>query len=185
MILSFTREKPLSKKTLIVSPILREEIIRLKRKKIEEKDKILVYLSKQSSSDFIDTLKNIPENFVIYGYNKNLREKNIEYKKAGPQFLKDLSECKAIIASAGFTLMSEALYLKKPYFAVPLKKQFEQILNAIYLKNSKMGDFSENPDENQLKDFIKNLKIYKKTLDNYQTNPDEAKEVLDRLLKEL
>jgi UDP:flavonoid glycosyltransferase YjiC (YdhE family) len=40
------------------------------------------------------------------------------------RYLEELKACKAIIATAGFTLMSEALYLKKPYLALPLKGQF-------------------------------------------------------------
>ena len=33
-------------------------------------------------------------------------------------------------AGGGFTLMGEAVYLHKPMLAVPLHRQFEQVLNA-------------------------------------------------------
>ncbi len=48
-------------------------------------------------------------------------------------FIADLASCRGVIAAGGFTLMGEAVYLKRPMLAVPLEGQFEQILNARYL----------------------------------------------------
>ena len=39
----------------------------------------------------------------------------------------------AVITSAGFTLLGEAVYLHKPVLAIPVEGQFEQILNAHYV----------------------------------------------------
>ena len=58
-------------------------------------------------------------------------------------FLHDLAGCKAIIANAGFSLVSEALYLGKPYLAVPVQHQFEQIFNAYFLDKEGYGAFWE------------------------------------------
>ncbi|VVB80032.1 Glycosyl transferase family 1 [uncultured archaeon] len=179
--LSFTKSKLHSKKDFIVSPVLRKEIINLKKR---EGTRILVYQT-QKDLEFLKVLKEIKEKFIVYGYNKNLVDGNIHYKKAGREFLKDLSECKGIIATAGFTLISEALYLKKPYFAVPLRGQFEQVLNALYLKQSGMGDFSEEPTKDQLEKFVSDLPRYRKKFKDYKTNPEEANEVLDKILRKL
>ena len=46
---------------------------------------------------------------------------------------------KAVIATAGFTLISEALYLHKPYLALPMQGQFEQELNAFQLESLGYG----------------------------------------------
>src|SRR6185369_12152091 len=47
-------------------------------------------------------------------------------KRSLDGFLRDLSGAKAVIANAGFSLISEGLYLDKPYLAIPVKNQFEQ-----------------------------------------------------------
>lgn len=43
-------------------------------------------------------------------------------------FLQDLASAKAVMATAGFTLISESLQLGKPYLAMPMDGQYEQQL---------------------------------------------------------
>ncbi len=179
IVLSFKKTKPTHKNTHIVSPILRKEITALKPK---IKNYILVYLSKPCQN-LPHILKSIPENFIIYGQDKSEKIKNIEFKNPSQNFIKDLANCKAIIGSAGFSLISEALYLKKPYFAIPLKGQFEQTFNAIFLKKSQLGTYSEKISPIKIKKFLSNLPIYRKNLKNYTINPREAILVLDKILK--
>ena len=181
IILSFIKQKLENKNVFIVSPLLRKEIIKLKQK---TKNFILVYLTKQNNR-LINILKNFHNKFLIYGYNISKKQNNLIFKITGKNFIKDLANCKAIIASAGFTLISEALYLKKPYFTIPLQGQFEQTLNALFLKKSKLGTFSENPTLKQIQDFLNNLDKYKFRLKKYKTNPNEAISVLDKVLKHI
>ena len=181
IILSFVKQKPNSKNTYIVSPILRKEILKLKPK---IKNYILIYLTKQNNK-LISMLKTIKEDFIIYGYNINKKENNLQFKPSGKHFIKDLANCKAIIASAGFTLISESLYLKKPYFAIPLHGQFEQTLNTLFLKNSSLGTYSESPTKTQIQNFLNSLHKYKARLKHYKSNPNEAIFTLDKILNEL
>ena len=46
---------------------------------------------------------------------------------------------RGVVATAGFSLMSEAVYLRKPMLALPLTGQFEQEMNARYLGRSASG----------------------------------------------
>ncbi|MDO8508975.1 MAG: glycosyltransferase family protein [Nanoarchaeota archaeon] len=181
IVTSFTKTKPSKEKTFIVSPILRKEIINLKPIK---QNKVLIYLTKPSEN-LIKIFSSIPENFIVYSpfIKKNEKIKNILLKKPSTSFLKDLSTCKAVIASAGFSLISEAIYLKKPYFALPLKGQFEQTFNALYLKKSGLGDYSENPSKIQIQNFLNNLSKYEKALNKNKFNPEEPLKVLDRIIK--
>lgn len=179
IILSFTKQRPKSKNAFIVSPILRKEIINVRP---EIRNYILVYLTKSNNS-LIKILKTIKENFIVYGHDINKKAGNIKFKKTSPNFITDLKNCKAVIATSGFTLISESLYLKKPYFAIPLQGQFEQTLNALFLKNSKLGEFSENPTKQQIQSFLKNLNIYKSKLKTHKLNPKEALTILDKILK--
>ena len=81
--------------------------------------------------------------------------------------------------------MSEAIYLKKPYFAIPLKGQFEQTLNSLFLQKSGLGTFSVNPKDVEIRNFINNLNKYKDNLKNNKTNPIETLKVLDDVLSKL
>ena len=180
VIVSFTQIKNIKKNTFVVPPIIRENI-----KKIKPKfdGKILVYLTRKNSS-VLRILKTIDENFVVYGYNIKKKDKNLEFKKR-ETFLKDLSKCKAIIATSGFTLMAESLYLKKPYFALPLKGQFEQTLNALFLKKSGFGDYAEDITKKDVDNFLDNLDNYRKKLKRYAPNYNKLFDVLDRILLNL
>ncbi len=60
-------------------------------------------------------LQKTNEKFIIYGFYKNKNLGNVILKDfSEKEFYGDLSACKAVITNGGFTLISEALYLKKP-----------------------------------------------------------------------
>jgi len=179
-------ETPIKKKnTLVVPPILRKEILALKKKK-EERNFILVYLTKPERRIF-EMLKTFQgEKFIIYGLDKAGEEDNLLYKKTGKSFLNDLRNCKAVIATAGFTLISEALFLQKPYFALPLQGQFEQTLNALFLKQAGYGDYAETSGENlegQIQKFFANFSLYKKHLRHYHPDNKKIFKALDYVLR--
>jgi uncharacterized protein (TIGR00661 family) len=165
--------------TFIVPPMIREQV---KSAKTKTKNIILVYLTKKDKS-ILSALEKIGEKFVVYGYNINKKAGNLQFKTRD-YFFKDLCECKAIIATSGFTLISEAIYLKKPYLAVPLKGQFEQTLNALFLKKAGFGEYSEKLDEKQILDFLKNLKSYTRKLTGYKPDYNKLYKVLDFCLNE-
>jgi uncharacterized protein (TIGR00661 family) len=177
-------EMPIKEKykeiTAIIPPILREEVKNLHPKRGE---KILVYLTKKDDS-LLSILKEFEEEFAVYGYNKNKKEDNLEFKTK-EFFLNDLACCKAVIATAGYTLISESLYLKKPYLALPLKGQFEQLLNAIFLKNSGFGDYTRELTEKDLGYFLYKMKKYEKNLQNYNPDYDKLYKVLDETIERI
>lgn len=55
-------------------------------------------------------------------------------------FLADLAASRAVVATAGFTLLSEALHLGKPVLAIPNRGFFEQTVNALALRDLGRGD---------------------------------------------
>lgn len=68
-------------------------------------------------------------------------------------FTEDIINCKGVITTGGFQTVSEALYLGKKLFVIPIKKQFEQIANANML--AKMGvTTSKELDVNILWDWV-------------------------------
>lgn len=113
-------------------------------------------------------LKGIDAKFTYYGNHEEEVSGNIQLKKfSNEDFIKDLSSCRAVLANGGFTLMGEALYLGKPFFAVPMQKQFEQIMNALYLKKLGYGDFHKFMDSETLKRFIDRLDKCSKNLEGF------------------
>ena len=144
--------------TFLFPPILRREVAELKA---VTGDKILVYLTSGFDSllALLKTFKR--ETFLVYGYDKNETEANLEFKpfsKTG--FLQDLANCKAVVATAGFTLMSEAFYLAKPYLAMPMQGQFEQQLNGIWLEMLGFGLNAPIITEHHIGHFLYRLNDY-------------------------
>ena len=183
IIASFSQNKikdKFKKNTFLVQPFVRKDV---KWIKPIIQNKILVYLTKKNTH-LINTLNKINEKFIVYGYNIKKEKGNIEFKKR-ETFLEDLRTCKAVIASAGFTLISESLYLKKPYLALPLHGQFEQMLNALFLKNSGYGDYTEIINEEKIKEFIAKIPIFNKKLEGYSINEKGLFFILDKILKKL
>lgn len=154
-----------NKKTYLFPPILRDEIL---NKKTGEKSYILVYVTSPFAG-LIDLLKTINKRFIVYGYGKALREKNLTFKMPSQTgFLDDLAQCEGVIANAGFTLITEALHLGKPYLALPVAGQFEQILNGYYLEKLGYGKFYDELNKERIEAFLYNLGLYRKQLAKYK-----------------
>ncbi len=183
LILSFHRGRTRGGNVFVVDPLLREEVVRLTPR---QKNFVLVYLTKRDEQ-VLSVLKKIRERFVVYvfGSNREGKEGNVIFKKIGKGFLRDLAACKAVVATAGFTLIGEALYLKKPYFALPLKGQFEQTINALFLRDAGFGEYSEHLRVPELEGFLGRLRGYELRMKNYSLNPGNAIEIMDYVLERI
>jgi UDP-N-acetylglucosamine:LPS N-acetylglucosamine transferase len=80
--------------------------------------------------------------------------------------------------------MGEAVYLRKPMLAVPVGRQFEQVLNARYLQREGFGQEAESlADPQTVWDFIKAIPECQRKLDGYSQNGNEdLLRTLDELL---
>ncbi len=146
IVTTFFKTEVIKKRTTMVPPILRAAALRAIPR---EGEHVVVYQSAEGWRDLPHVLKRIPNvDFHIYGYRRDIdgdvRDDNLLFRPISEQgFLNDLASCRAVIASAGFTLMSEALWLGKPMLAVPLAGQFEQMLNARWLDHLGYGMMTE------------------------------------------
>ena len=162
----YPEARNIKKRTYLVPPIIREEILKLKPKKGKH---ILVYQTSDTYQALLPTLKKINEKFVIYGLHKNMKDGNLTLRDFNEDiFLDDLANCKAIITNGGFTLIGEAIYLKKPILSIPIKLQYEQIVNAIYVEKMKYGEFHEEISKEVVENFLKRLPKYEKVLSRYK-----------------
>lgn len=170
-ITTFFEAKLKKDKTTLVPPILREQILQAE---VSEKDHILVYQTSETFKHLPDILKMFPDiPFRVYGLRKKIENEMVEenvtfcpFSESG--FIADLASAKAVIGSAGFTLMGEAVHLGKPYLATPVRGQFEQIMNARYLEYLGYGYQDEELDEFSLRSFIKNIDSCRRNLFSYQ-----------------
>jgi uncharacterized protein (TIGR00661 family) len=166
LVTSFFFEKIKNKKTFLFPPIIRSEVLKLKPM---SKEFILVYQTSSSNKRLFDTLKKVDEKFVIYGLNTQEKDNNLQFKKhSTEEFLNDLKDCKAVILNGGFSLMTEALYLHKPVLSEPVKSQFEQIINAVYLQKMGYGKMEDFLTAEKINRFIRNIPEYRKNLERYR-----------------
>ncbi|MCP4368856.1 MAG: hypothetical protein GY797_12195 [Deltaproteobacteria bacterium] len=123
------------------------------------------------------------ENFIVYGYDEDRTEKNLIFKPfSRHEFLDNLSSSKAVFATAGFTLMTESFYLKKPYLALPMKGQFEQQLNALWLEELNLGKNGSQVDYHQIGSFLYHAPELQLKRNQYkQKDQNEIKSKLDEL----
>ena len=148
-ITTFFRPPVRKERTTLFPPILRPEILAAKATK---GDHVLVYQTAEGNESFVEGLRKLDTEFRIYGIRRSIkseeREGNLVFRPFSEQgFIDDLASSKAVIAGGGFTLMGEAVYLHKPMLAVPLHRQFEQVLNARYLEHEGFGMATESLDD--------------------------------------
>ena len=164
IVLSFFEVNAKNKKTFIVPPIVRGEVLSLKPTR---GDYVVVY-STHELAGVINVLKLIEYKFILYGADKDYKDGNLVFKKFDQtKFLEDLAGSAGVLATAGFSLISEALYLGKPYFAWPVKNQFEQTFNAYHLERLGYGKFSEVITVEEIESFLANIDNYRKKLASY------------------
>jgi uncharacterized protein (TIGR00661 family) len=144
LITSFFRPEIRKENTSVFPPILRPEILAATRSRGEH---LLVYQTAEGNEALAETLAATGLPCRIYGMRRSITEDQVEgtltyrpFSEAG--FIADLSSARAVIAGGGFTLLGEAVYLRKPILSVPVRGQFEQVLNARYLEKLGYGRYA-------------------------------------------
>lgn len=137
--------------TRLFPPILRPEILAAK-KLARRGDHVLVYQTQEGNDSLARTLAATGLECRVYGMRRGIKEEQVEgnlrfrpFSEGG--FIEDLATSRAVIAGGGFTLMGEAVFLHKPMLAVPIERQFEQILNAKYLEVEGFGAYAPSLDD--------------------------------------
>lgn len=158
-------------RTRLFPPILRPEILAAKRRK---GDHLLVYTTGEGNTTFTETLRKSGLECRIYGMRRDMKteevEGNLRFQPfSEDKFIDDLASSRAVIAGGGFTLMGEAVYLHKPMLAVPLARQFEQVLNARYLELEGYGRHAETlEDPKTVTDFLEAIPGCEEKLARYE-----------------
>jgi len=181
VIKTYARSRPDSRRFRFVDPLIQEEIQQITP---SVGDHVVVYLTKPNPP-LIAVLRSLPDRFIVYCHDQTGEDGNVTYRRRGPTFLPDLASARAIIATTGFSLIADALYLGKPYFGVPLRRQFEQAYNARFLAQAGFGAFSESPTRAEIATFLEHLPDYRAKLLRSPLNPRQQLDVLLGVLAEL
>ncbi len=129
-------------RTTLVPPIIRPAVQQLAPARGEH---VLVYYNQTEGASAVpDALRHVDAPFVLYNFDPPARPAdypNLTFKAPSLDgFLEDLRTSRAVICTAGFTLISEALYLGKPLLVVPNRGIFEQTINAYFLERDGLGE---------------------------------------------
>jgi uncharacterized protein (TIGR00661 family) len=180
LVISFFSAPVRKRNTFLFPPLLRQEILNATP---TEGDSVLVYVT-SPAPDLAKLLGSVRCKFVAYGFGREGNEGNITYKKPSLDgFFADLVSARAVIANSGFSLVTEALHLSKPYLAIPVSHQFEQIFNAYWLEKSGYGAYWEELNKERIDSFLYNLPQYREALEPYPRQGNEALlEKLDTLI---
>lgn len=152
-------------RTFLFPPIIRREVLTAEPSQGQHH---LVYVTSHFDS-LLDVLRQFPdEHFVMYGLNREGVDGNLEFKAFSQEgFVRDLATCRSVIATAGFTLISEAIYLGKPCLALPMQGQFEQQLNALCLEELGFGLGAAHVSAEVLQTFFSQLPELGGRVQNY------------------
>ena len=108
--------RPGSRATL-VPPILRDDVLAAR---VSDGDRVLVYVNEGAGmAPLLDALAGVPAD--VYGLDPDTPAPAGVRLRAPSraEFLADLAAARAVVSTAGFTLLSEALHLGKPVLALP------------------------------------------------------------------
>jgi uncharacterized protein (TIGR00661 family) len=164
LVLSFFPAPIKRRNTFLFPPIVRQEVLSTAP---QAGDYMLVYVT-SPAKELAALLQQVRCKFVAYGFGREGQEGNMLFKKPSMDgFLRDLAGARAVMANAGFSLVSEALHLGKPYLAIPVKNQFEQTLNAYYVDKLGYGAWWKELSKEKIESFLFNLPVYAENLNSY------------------
>ena len=98
------------------------------------------------------------QTFYVYGFNTSITTGNCVFKRPSTEgFLTDLASARGVVASAGLSLISECMHLRKRMLLLPLPGQYEQLINARYFEELGLGTAAKRLDASVLARFLRRI----------------------------
>ena len=123
-------------------PILRDKVLNITPR---DDQHVVVYQTSSSFTRLPELLKRLPFRFKVFAYEHAGVDGNISYfPRSDTRFIEEVGGASWVLTNGGYTLMSEALFLGKPVFSIPVAWQFEQWLNARHLEDLGYGTICDD-----------------------------------------
>jgi uncharacterized protein (TIGR00661 family) len=171
--------------TTLVPPILRAPVLDARP---TDAGHVLVYQTALGDSRLLDVLvQHTERKFVVYGLRRDELRGNCTIKNFSEQgFIDDLASASAVVANGGLSLIGEALYLGKPIYTVPVRHQFEQVMNARYITRLGYGMTSTDFDPDVLAAFLQDAPHFARKVRGAHTQDGNRAlfDVVDRVVAE-
>jgi len=154
------------RRTTLVPSLLRPEILAAVA---EPGDHLLVYQTAEGNEDLPEALASTGLECRVYGFRRDLdadlRDGRIVYRPfAEEAFIDDLRTAHGVVSGGGYTLLSECVQLGVPALSVPLRGQFEQVLNARYLERLGYGAYAPHATPAAIAAFAERLPDHREAL---------------------
>jgi len=138
-----------------------------------------VYQTSTSDTALLDRLRATDLECRIYGVRRGIRaeerEGNLRFMPFSDEgFVDDLRAARGVVANGGFTLLGEAVYLGRPVLSVPVRRQFEQVVNARYLEKEGYGVAADEVTGEVLGRFLERLPELRRNLEAYHQDGNLA-----------
>jgi uncharacterized protein (TIGR00661 family) len=150
VVLSFFDAPVKRRNVLVVPPVIRQPVMDMKP---TDGNHIVVYSTAGHNSEDVARLLNTfgGQEFHVYGYGRTDTVGCCAFKPRSTEgFLADVACSKGVVASAGFSLLSECMHFRKKILVMPLEGQYEQMINADYVEALGLGVKSWQLDEHSL-----------------------------------
>ncbi|MFV8754047.1 glycosyltransferase family protein [Nannocystaceae bacterium ST9] len=179
-------------RTTLVAPILRGAVRAIAPTRGEH---VLVYHN--DPTGLVGLLEALGEcretRFIVYNFeapaDADKRLPNVVFKRPEVEgFLADLASARAVIATAGYTLTSEALWLGKPLLVLPNGGIFEQTLNAIMLEREGLGEavMEGMPSGERIREFLERAdRPRERRSDALRCGNEDAARCIERVLEQV
>lgn len=157
VIINFYRTPLRINEAVLAPPVVRDVVRGLEA---SDGEHILFYTTTGKGREELQELlgRFASQKFFVYGFDESGESGNCVFKERSTEgFLRDLGSCRGVAASAGFSLISECLFLKKKMLVLPLAGQYEQIINGHYIEKLGLGLSAEKLDERVLGRFLDQL----------------------------
>jgi uncharacterized protein (TIGR00661 family) len=158
IVLNFFKADTVNDRVKLTGPVIRDALSGYKP--CNDGDFIIVYATSETClPGFLELAKQFPsQKFYLYGFSIEGERGNCLFKKHdGDEFLYDLSRCRGVVATGGFSLISECLYYRKKMYIKPIDRQVEQMINAYHMEKTGGGMCVSNLTKSSLQSFLNSL----------------------------
>lgn len=188
LVTSFFDAPPRKPNTEVVPPILRGVVLETQAAGLPPGDHVLVYQTASTQDDLVAGLQQVSrERFVVYGLNRDEVAGNVVLRRFSEEgFVRELATCRGVVTNGGFSLISEAVFLRRPICSFPIGGQFEQFVNGAAVERLGYGRRFTRFSADAVKAFLYDLDRFSAALAGYEQDGNRVTlAAVDRFLRDV